>query len=116
MSPAESPQVDVAEKGGAGSRPVEPSRDLLKGALARAGRSHDRGERPAREIDRHAVERDNGAIALPVDLADFAKSDCRSRRGRRSLQARGGGGGNAHDAHPQSSSMADSNMASGSQL
>ena len=77
---AESGQVGVAERDGAGGGTVEPRGDVQERALARARRAHDRGERPARKLDADAVERDDGAVALAVHLADVAQRD------------RGGGG------------------------
>ena len=68
-------QVGVAERDGAGSRPVEPRCDVEERALAGARRAHDGGERPAREPDADAVEGHDGAIALAVDIADVAKGD-----------------------------------------
>ena len=70
---AEACQVGVAERDGAGGRPVESGRDVEERALAGARRAHDRGERPSRELDADAVEGDNGAVALAVDLANVAK-------------------------------------------
>ena len=72
---AEPRQVGVAERDGAGGGPVEPRRDVEERALAGARRAHDRGERPSRELDADAVEGDDGAVALAMDLADVAKGD-----------------------------------------
>ena len=41
-----------------------PARMCIKRRLARARRAHDRHERPAREIQRHARERVDGGLAL----------------------------------------------------
>ena len=68
-------QLDLAERDRPRGRPVEPGGDVEERALARTRGPHDRGERPGRQLDADAVERDDGAVAAAVDLADLAEGD-----------------------------------------
>ena len=56
----------------AGSRPGEA---VHQRRLARAGRAHDRGERPGGEVDVDPVERADGGLARAVDLGQAGRAD-----------------------------------------
>ena len=71
-------ELGVAERHGARGGPVQPRCHVQQRALARARRTHDRGERSGREPDADAIEGDDRAVAAAMDLADLAKRDCGS--------------------------------------
>ena len=50
-------------------RGVQPGEAVQQGGLARAGRTHDRGEAGDGELEGNASQRLNAGVALPVDLA-----------------------------------------------
>src|SRR2546423_10104474 len=69
-------QLGVAQRDRAGRWAVEAGRNVQEGALAGAGRPHDRREGPEREPDVDTVEGDHGAVAVAVDLAHVAQRNC----------------------------------------
>src|SRR5690606_12509662 len=84
-------ELGVAEEDLAAGGRVETGEQVHEGRLARAGRSHDRGERAAGERDVDAAQRVHGDVTAAVDLAQAAGVDRgRSRRG----------GGSGHGGPP----------------
>src|SRR3954454_6375890 len=67
--------LDAVQDDRPGGRAVEAGEDVHQRRLARAGRAHDRREAALREVDRHAVERADGGLALAVDARDVLGGD-----------------------------------------
>ena len=59
----------------ASGRRIKARSDVKERALAGPRRPHDRRERTAGEAERHAIQRDNGAIALSVHLPYSVEAD-----------------------------------------
>ena len=73
--------VGVADQHGARREVVEPGDAVHQRRLARARRAHDGGEAAGRELDGHAVEGADLALAAPVDL-DGVEDSGGGRRSR----------------------------------
>jgi hypothetical protein len=72
-------EVDAVEQDGAGRRPIEPGEDVHQRRLARAGRTHDRGEARRRKADAHIGKRVDRGLAVAVAAAEVLRLDNRLR-------------------------------------
>jgi hypothetical protein len=77
----EAGEIGAAEADRAARGRVEAGGDVQEGALPGAGRPHHGGERAGRELERHAAQRRDRAVATAVGLGDGFQGDCGVARG-----------------------------------